>query len=79
MKEINFDQIETWIRVAGKMMLDAHLNRGTVHEKEGGANFVTDYDVAIQRFLIGHFKTLMPEAAYYGEEDTEGVDCASGA
>ncbi len=79
MKEINYDQLERWVREAGKMMLDAHLNRDTVHEKAGGANFVTDYDVAIQQFLIARFRTLLPEAGYYGEEDTEGVDRSSAA
>ena len=74
MKEIDYRQIEDTVREAGKMMLTAHLDRDTVHEKDGGANFVTDYDVAIQKFLIDRFRVLLPEASYYGEEETEGVE-----
>lgn len=74
MKEIDYQKIEDAVREAGKIMLSAHLDSGSVHEKEGGANFVTDYDVSIQRFLIDRFRAVLPEAGYYGEEDTEGVD-----
>lgn len=74
MREIDYPQIEHLVRQAGKMMLTAQLTDGAVHEKEGGANFCTDYDVAIQKFLIDHFRALIPEATYYGEEETEGVE-----
>ena len=77
MAEIDYGKIEAAVREAGKMMLTAHLDRNTVHEKEGGANFVTDYDVAIQRFLIERFRAVLPEASYYGEEETEGVSRSS--
>ena len=73
MADIDYGKIEALVREAGKMMLTARLSDGAVHEKGGDANFVTDYDVAIQRFLIDHFRLLLPEAGYYGEEETEGV------
>lgn len=54
------------------MILDAHIEKNNIHQKTGPANFVTDYDVKIQQFLIDSLSALYPDAGYYGEEDTEG-------
>src|SRR5699024_12041794 len=43
----------------------------TIHQKEGPANFVTDFDTEIQKFLISGLKKILPEAEFFGEEDTE--------
>ena len=67
-----YEQIEAVIREAGQMILDAHIEKNNIHQKIGPANFVTDYDVKIQRFLIDRLSALYPDAGYYGEEDTEG-------
>ena len=67
-----YEQIEVVIREAGQMILDAHIEKNDIHQKTGPANFVTDYDVKIQRFLIDRLSDLYPDAGYYGEEDTEG-------
>lgn len=67
-----YEQIEAVIREAGQMILDAHIEKNDIHQKTGPANFVTDYDVKIQRFLIDRLSDLYPDAGYYGEEDTEG-------
>ena len=67
-----YEQIEAVIREAGQMILDAHIEKNNIHQKTGPANFVTDYDVKIQRFLIDRLSDLYPDAGYYGEEDTEG-------
>ncbi|MGN0354005.1 MAG: inositol monophosphatase family protein [Muricoprocola sp.] len=72
MKEINYKQIEELVREAGKMMLKADFTGEIVHEKQGDANFCTDYDVAIQNFLIQHLAEILPGASFYGEEDTQG-------
>ena len=40
-----------------------------VSQKSNFADFVTDRDLAVQRFLIGEFKKLLPEAGFLGEED----------
>ncbi len=60
------------VRTAGQMILDAHLEKSEVHQKTGPANFVTDYDVRIQQFLIGELSHVLPGCSFYGEEDTEG-------
>ena len=67
-----YRQIETIVREAGGIILSAHPEKNSIHRKAGPANFVTDYDVKIQRFLIDRLSAVMPEAGYYGEEDTEG-------
>ena len=64
--------IEEAVRKAGKMMLSARLVDSDIHSKEGPANFCTEYDTANQRFLISEFGTIIPEASYFGEEDTAG-------
>ncbi len=65
-------RIEAMVREAGKMILDAHLEKQEIHHKQGPANYVTDYDVKIQRFLISGLSKVIPDAGFYGEEDTEG-------
>lgn len=67
-------RIEQIIREAGMIMLDGsrNLTSENIHQKQGAANFVTDYDTAIQRFIIDAFKELVPDASFYGEEETEG-------
>ena len=67
-----FTSIEKSVRQAGEILLSAHIKKEEIFAKEGPANFVTVYDRKIQQFLIGEFTKLLPEAAYYGEEETEG-------
>lgn len=67
---IAYKAIERLVREAGRMLLDAQLTDAAVHEKDGPANYCTDYDVAIQRYLIAGLKDLLPEAGFFGEEDT---------
>lgn len=70
--------IEATVREAGKMILDAHLNKKEIHHKQGISNFVTVYDVKIQRFLISELAKVLPNAGFYGEEDTEENDYSVG-
>lgn len=72
MEKIDYERIEELVREAGKIMLKADFSGEIVHEKHGEANFCTDYDVEIQKFLIAHLSEIVPGAAFYGEEDTEG-------
>ena len=65
-------QIEAAVREAGSILLSAHLEEGEIHQKKGPANFVTDYDVRIQKFLMERFSKILPSATYFGEEDTYG-------
>ena len=57
------------IKQAGWMILDS---KAVVHDKEGMANFVTDRDIEIQRFLISGLSSRFPGCTFFGEEDTEG-------
>ena len=52
-------------------MLKARPGEENIHKKEGLANYCTDYDTAIQRFLIKGLGEILPGAAFFGEEDTE--------
>lgn len=74
-KEIDLqkiNEIEDLVKMAGKIILEAKPTSETIHEKQGPANFVTDYDVRIQRELIEGLRKILPEASFFGEEDTEG-------
>lgn len=71
--------IEALIREAGQKMLKAKLESGSIHEKEGPANFCTEFDTEIQKFLIQGLGRIIPEAEFFGEEDTEGNQGAAAA
>ena len=70
--EPRYDAIENLVREAGKKLRKARPGEENIHKKEGLANFCTDYDTAIQRFLIQGLSEILPGAAFFGEEDTEG-------
>ena len=44
-----------------------------IYKKPGHANFYTETDKTIQRFLIQNIQSLYPQASFVGEE--EGMDC----
>lgn len=67
-----FESIEAIVREAGRIVKNAHAGSEQIEKKEGLANFVTAYDVQIQQYLIGEFQKLIPGAAYFGEEATDG-------
>ncbi len=69
---MNMKEIERIVREAGQIIRSAKLEQSDIHEKDGAANFVTDYDVRIQAFLIKKLSEVVPDASFYGEEDTEG-------
>ena len=56
---------------AGNILLTA--KRPKIMEKSGHANFVTETDEKVQRFLVGRLKELLPEAEFLGEEDGQDV------
>lgn len=67
---INFLAIETCVRNAGKMMINANLENASIEKKTGDANFCTEYDVKVQNYLIANLLKILPEASIFGEEDT---------
>lgn len=63
------------IRCAGEIMLKAEA-LGSVTEKAGdAANMVTEYDIAVQSFLIEKIKEQFPNAYFFAEEK-ENEACA---
>ena len=65
-------KIEDIVHTAGSILLSAHVGEAEVHQKSGPANFVTDYDVKIQEYLISELSSVVPTCSFYGEEDTNG-------
>jgi len=63
--------LEWIIREAAKLMLEADSARMHVEEKSGTANFVTEYDVRVQRTLQAAFSELLPGCGYLAEEEGE--------
>ena len=61
---IDYQQIERTVRRAGAVMKEAHLSADAVRRKEGAANFVTKYDVEIQKFLMKELHGILPEAEF---------------
>ena len=68
---LTIGELETIVRQAGQILRSAHLTAKDIEHKQGDANFVTDYDVRIQRFLETEFRKLIPDATFFGEEETE--------
>ena len=58
-------------RQAGKIMLEAEKASIDVKEKTGSANFVTQYDMAVQENLRQALQRICPEADFLGEEGNE--------
>jgi len=64
------EQIISIVREAGGIVLSARDIGSRTHEKTSAADLVTEYDVAVENFLRERLLTLLPEAAFYGEEET---------
>ena len=67
---IDYEKIESCIREAGKIVLSANLDNAEIEKKTGDANFCTEYDVRVQNFLIERLSGILPEASFFGEEET---------
>jgi len=72
MDYINKDSIYAIVRETGKALLDFMQEKNAVYAKPGEGNYVTDCDFAVQKMLFSRLKEVLPEATFYGEEDTEG-------
>lgn len=65
-------QMEALIRSAGDIMRSVPDEvRNNPEAKEGSANFVTAYDVKVQAYLKEGLSRLIPDAAFFAEEDGE--------
>lgn len=64
--------IQDIVKQAGAILRSACLSVSEIHKKEGIANFCTDYDLQIQRFLMDRLSAILPNCNFYGEEDIDG-------
>lgn len=69
--EIKHSELIDTVRRAGEILLSTHGVHSDIEVKPGEANFVTAYDVAVQKFLFAELSRLYPDAAFIGEEDDE--------
>ena len=67
-------KLHSIIREAGKIVICAADTERAFDSKEGNANFVTKYDVAVQNFLIERIKELVPDAVFMAEEKENDED-----
>lgn len=68
---MTIEDIKQTAREAGDILLTA--KRPKIMEKSGHANFVTETDEKVQRFLVDKLKDILPEAEFLGEEDGQDV------
>ena len=61
------------MRRAGDVMTSALDAEEQVDVKPGTHNYVTAYDVKVQRFLIGGLAAVVPKAGFLGEEEDRHV------
>lgn len=57
------------VQEAGKLILS--IPRPKIYTKEGHANFVTEADMASQKFLIERLTSLLPQAHFFAEEQED--------
>lgn len=67
------DKITPIVREAGKLVLSAHDVASVTREKTSPADLVTEYDLAVERFLKEQLPPLVPGAVFYGEEEAENA------
>lgn len=68
---MDLNKIVEIVREAGNILKSAHLEKDQIFDKEGDANFVTAFDMKIQKFLIDKILQEIPDASFYGEEEDE--------
>ena len=67
-------EIISIVREAGNIVRTATDIAGKTTEKNGAADLVTKYDVAVENFLREKLTTLFPDACFYGEESEKDCD-----
>ena len=73
------DELEQLLREAGDLVLSVQDENKNVTAKEGTANFVTKYDVAVQNLIRKRLAELRPDAKFVGEEEEARADIHRGA
>ncbi len=71
LSEIQLEALFQSMRKCGEIMKNAHKSRNIndcITEKEGSANFVTEFDVLVQNTLIADILKVIPAARFLAEE-----------
>lgn len=74
------EEIVGLIRSAGEFIRLAHKieeQSGMIGTKAGSANFVTKYDLEVQKMLIDGLSALIPDAKFLAEEKNNAGFCAN--
>ena len=71
-------EIISIVREAGDIVRTATDIAGKTTEKNGAADLVTKYDVAVENFLREKLTALLPDALFYGEESAKDGDPTKG-
>lgn len=72
------EQIISIVRQAGEIVLSAHDVWSQTHEKSSAADLVTEYDLAVERFLKEKLPPLVPGSLFFGEEEKENASPLTG-
>ena len=72
------EQIISIVREAGEIVLSAHDVWSQTHEKSSAADLVTEYDLAVERFLKEKLPPLVPGSLFFGEEEKENASPLTG-
>ena len=72
------EEIVKLLHEAGNIILSAKDIGKSVKEKEGSVNFVTKFDVQVQKLIEERLLSLYPDAVFMGEEDEERPDAYKG-
>lgn len=72
------NQMIAIVRQAGEIILSARDVASQTHEKTSAADLVTEYDLAVERFLKEKLPPLAPGAIFFGEEEAENADPSRG-
>ena len=71
-------QITDIVREAAQIVLAARDIPSQTHEKTSAADLVTEYDLAVERFLKEKLPPLVPGSVFFGEEEAENDDPSRG-
>lgn len=66
----NFYEIGQVVRAAGALIRDARHIDEAVRQKTIACDLVTSYDTQVQEYLRRELKRVVPEAGFFGEEET---------
>ena len=71
-------QITDIVKEAAQIVLAARDIPSQTHEKTSAADLVTEYDLAVERFLKEKLPPLVPGSVFFGEEEAENADPSRG-